>query len=142
MKNVTLKAFIYAAAAFVISAIPGFAQVNGHVSVKVPFEFTAGTSTLPAGDYNFQEEQNGIVLISSTQQHRSVMVLTNPDVAWRLNSQSGVKFDKLDGQYTLSEVGLLGEPSRKIIHLERDSPMASVNAKLGVTNASAKGLKK
>jgi hypothetical protein len=142
MTKLTLKVSLYAAAAFVLSAVPGFAQQSGHVSVKVPFEFTAGSATLPAGEYDFQESPNGVVLISSVLQHKSVIVLTNAEASSPSMDQPRVKFDKVDGQYSLTEIDLLGAPARKLIHFDHDNSSASLNSKLGVTNASSKGLKK
>jgi hypothetical protein len=142
MKNLTTKVSLYAAAAFVLSAAPGFAQQAGHVSVKVPFEFTAGSATLPAGEYSFQEEQNGVVLISSVERHKAVMVLTSAWTPALTSGQPRVKFDKLDGQYSLSEISMVGEPGRKLIHFDQPEGSTKLGAKLGVTNAASKGLKK
>jgi hypothetical protein len=142
MKNLTMKASLYAAAAIVLSAVPSFAQQSGHVSVKVPFEFTAGSATLPAGDYDFQEARNGVIMISSFEQHKAVMVLTNAGRPALADGQPSVKFDKMDGQYSLSEINLWGEPSRKLIHLDRDGGSTAIGSKLGVTNAASKGLTK
>ena len=67
----TLKLSILSAAFLALTATSGFAQSNGHVTVKVPFQFTAGTVPLPAGDYSFQEETSGIVTISSLTTNKS-----------------------------------------------------------------------
>ena len=41
----------------------GVGQLRQRVDVKVPFEFKAGTSTLPAGTYRVTETNSGYVLI-------------------------------------------------------------------------------
>ena len=142
MRNLMSKVSLYSAAAFALSAVPGFAQQASHLSVKVPFDFTAGMATLPAGDYDFQEQQNGVILISSVTQHRAVVVLTNPETSLGENAQPSVKFGKTGDQYSLTEVDLSGQPGRKIVKFDHEANSTSVAAKLGVTNAASKGLKK
>ncbi|MCU1261241.1 MAG: hypothetical protein JWO80_4126 [Bryobacterales bacterium] len=143
MKNLTMKVFLSSAAAVVFAAVPSFAQTSGHVAVTVPFEFTAGSATLPAGDYDFVGEQNGVILISSVLQHKGVVVLTNPQSGAGVSYASPrVKFDKTNGQYTLTEIDLAGEPARKLIRFDHDGSSTSLGSKLGVTNAASKGLTK
>ena len=141
MKNMTMKVSLYSAAALALSAVPVFAQQSGRVSVKVPFDFTAGTAALPAGDYDFQEQPNGVVLISSAAQHKAIVVLTNPETGAREAAQASVKFDKTGDQYSLTEVDLMGEPARKLIKFDHDAASASLSTRLGVTNAASKVLK-
>ncbi len=119
MKNFT-KVSLYSAAALALSAVSAVAQQPTHVSVKVPFEFMAGNAVMPAGAYDFQEGQNGIVTVSSMEQHKSVLVMTNPEINWRMATQSSVKFDKSGDVYRLSEVDLLGGLGRKVIHFEHE----------------------
>lgn len=139
MNITTIKLTLASAAALALSASHGFAESNGKVSVKIPFEFTAGSSTMPAGTYDFSEDRSGVVYISSIDAHRSIVLLTSPDAGGPAREQPSVKFDKLNGQYTLTEVNMMGEPSHHVIHL--DEKPAVLGAKLGVTNGAAKGLK-
>ena len=142
MKKLTMKVSLYSAAALVLSAAPAFAQQTGHVSVKVPFDFTAGSTALPAGEYTFQDQTNGVVLIMSPSQHKSVLVLTNPESVIGIAAHPSVKFDKVGEQYTLSEIDITGEPGRKLLKVDHDSDAIVLASKLGVTNASSKGLSK
>ena len=142
MNKVTLKVSLYFAAAFALSAVSGFAQQAEHVSVKVPFEFTAGSSILPPGDYDFHEQENGVMLISSPANHKSIVVLTNPEASMREYSPSSVKFEKNGEHYSLSEVDLNGQPARKLLRFDRDTSPASLSSKVGVTNAAVMWLKK
>ncbi len=134
-----IKLTLASAAALALSASQGFAESNGKVSVKIPFDFTAGSSTMPAGTYDFSEDRAGVVYISSVDAHKSIVVLTSPDAGGPNRDLASVKFDKLNGQYTLTEVNMLGEPSHRIIHL--DEKPTVIGSKLGVTNGAAKGLK-
>jgi hypothetical protein len=139
----TIKLSFLTAACFALSATTGFAQSTGRVQVKVPFEFSAGNATLPAGEYNFQEETTGVVFISSLDARKSVMVLTNPGATNNAATAPIVKFDKVNGVYNLTEVGMIGEPSRTIVRLENGvDRSASLAAHTSVGNSTSKSLKK
>ncbi len=142
MKNATLKVSLYSAALLALSTVSGFAQQPGHVTIKVPFEFTAGSTVLPAGDYDFKEEPNGVLLISSGAQHKAILVLTNPESVARPDAPARVKFDKTGEQYSLTEVDILGAVGHKLLRFDRDPNATLLGTKLGVTNAASKGLAK
>jgi len=111
----TLKVSLISAVALSLTASSGFAQMSGKVSVKVPFDFNVGASTLPAGTYNFAEDRTGVVHISSQDQHKSILVLTSPELGGQSTAQPSVKFDRVSGQYMLTEINMLGEATRKLI---------------------------
>jgi hypothetical protein len=130
----TLKLSFLSAAFLALTATSGFAQTSGHLTVKVPFEFTAGNVTLPAGDYNFQEDHTGIVTISSLNTLKSVMILTNADSKNADAEQPRVKFEKVNGAYNLTEIDISGEPGRRIVKLE-----TAVNRPASIGNRASAG---
>jgi urease beta subunit len=141
----TLKLSLFSAAFLALSATSSFAQASGYVTVKVPFEFTAGNVTLPAGDYTFQESHSGVVTISSLSTLKSVMVLSNADTSVQEGSQPHLKFDKENGAYSLTEVDITGEPGRRIVKVETKVETASnrpasigARASAGATSKSLK----
>jgi hypothetical protein len=139
----TIKLSILSAACFALSATTGFAQSTGRVQVKVPFEFSAGSTMLPAGEYNFQEEATGVVLISSLDSRKSVMVLTSAGATNNNATAPILKFDKVNGVYSLTEVGMIGEPSRNVIKLETAvDRSASLAAHTSIGSSTSKSLKK
>jgi len=138
----TLKLSFLSAAFLALTATSGFAQTSGHVTVKVPFAFTAGNVTLPAGEYNFQEEQSGIVTISSLSTLKSVMVLTNADTNISSEDAPRLKFDKLNGAYTLTGIELAGEPGRRIVKLETASNRPASLGNRASAGATTKSLNK
>jgi hypothetical protein len=138
----TIKVTVLTAACFALSASMGFAQ-SGRVQVKVPFEFVAGTATLPAGSYNFQEENDGVVFISSLDARKTVVVLTNAATMSNADAAPTIKFDKVNGVYNLTEVGMVGEPSRRLIKLDSAvERTASLAARTSVGSSTSKSLKK
>lgn len=54
-------------------ALSGFAET---VTIRVPFEFSAAGKTLPAGEYRFQEESPGVMVIVGTAPGSSMLTLT------------------------------------------------------------------
>jgi hypothetical protein len=135
--NNTLKLSFLSAAFVALTATSGFAQSSNHVVVKVPFEFTAGNATLPAGDYSFQEDHEGVVTISSLNTRKSVMVLTNPDSTATSIEQPLVKFNKVNGAYALAEIDITGEPGRRVIKQETASNRpASLGTRASAASAS------
>jgi hypothetical protein len=138
----TINYTIATAACFALSVTTSFAQ-SGRTQVKVPFEFVAGSSMLPAGDYNFQEEGAGIVYITSADAHKTVVVLTNAGTTNLSETSPKLKFDKVNGVYNLTEVGIAGEPSRLVIKGENAAERsASLASRTSVANTTSKSLKK
>ena len=139
MNITTLKVSFISAAALTVAASQAVAQTPARVSVKVPFEFSAGPTVLPAGTYDFSEDRTGVMYISSAENHKAIVVLTNPEAGGNGKDYASVKFDKVNGQYSLTEVSMVGEPTHRLIRLEDRT--SGITSKLGVTNATAKGLR-
>ena len=112
MKKQLMNMCLYAAAACA-ATVPGFAQ-SAQILVKVPFEFTVGETTMPAGDYSLREQSNGIVFITSQERHKTIGILTSADNPNQANETS-LRFDKVNGKYTLSTVAMFAEPSRRVL---------------------------
>ena len=103
-----------AVAAACASAVPGFAQ-SAQLTVRVPFDFTVGPTAMPAGDYLLREDSSGVVFITSQELRKTIGVLTSADNPNQFG-EPALKFDKVNGRYTLSEVVLFAEPSRRVIY--------------------------
>ena len=112
MKKHLMNLCLYTAAACAAS-VPGFAQ-SSQLLVKVPFDFTVGATTMPAGAYAVREESNGIVFITSQENRKTIGVLTSADNPNQGNETS-LHFDKVNGKYMLSTVAMFAEPSRRIV---------------------------
>lgn len=137
----TLKLSFLSVAFFALTVTSGFGQTTGRVTVKVPFEFTAGNVTLPAGDYSFQEDQAGVVTISSKNTLKSVMVLTNSATTDAEVDQPRVRFEKVNGAYSLTEIDIAGAPGLRIVKIETASNRpASIGGRTSA-GATSKSLK-
>jgi len=112
MKKQLINLCLFAGAAFA-ATVPGLAQ-SSEIMVKVPFDFTVGSTSMPAGDYALREDSTGVVFITSRELHKTIGVLTSADMP-NPSNEAAVRFDKVNGRYSLSEVVLLSEPSRRIL---------------------------
>jgi len=112
MKKQLLQLCLLAAAACAAS-VPGFAQ-SSRITVKVPFDFTVGATAMPAGDYMLQEDSTGVVFITTQELGQTIGVLTSADSPDH-NNEPALRFDKVNGRYSLSEVVMYAEPSRHIL---------------------------
>ncbi|HEY3840647.1 MAG TPA: hypothetical protein VGL72_28945 [Bryobacteraceae bacterium] len=82
--------------------------------MKVPFDFIVGSTTMPAGDYSVREDATGVVFITSQELRKTVGILTSADMP-NQNNETALKFDKVNGHYSLSEVILFAEPGRRVL---------------------------
>jgi hypothetical protein len=137
----TLKFTFLSAAFLALTATSGFAQTSGHLTVKVPFEFTVGNVTLPAGEYNFHEDHAGIVTVSSLNTLKSVMVLTSADSAVSESAEPRVKFEKVNGNYTLTTIEIAGEPGLHVVKVETASNRPAAIGNRTSAGAASKSLK-
>jgi hypothetical protein len=78
-------------------ALSGFAEAI----TKVPFEFSAAGKTFPAGEYCFQEETAGVLVISGSTPGSSMLTLTRSsrDIA---PAKAGLTFSATRALSTIS----------------------------------------
>lgn len=87
------------------------ARAQQPIVVNVPFEFTAGRMTLPAGEYRVAKPANdsAVLLIERTDRGPAAMVLCSAAQANRLPAHSKLIFHRYANRYFLSEVWVAGE---------------------------------
>lgn len=99
------RAALAVVALALMAVMPAFAA--DVVIANVPFAFKAGAKSLPAGEYEFVLHPNDeIVAVSSTTNPKgpSSMVGVLTMLASPTSGDARVVFDKVGGQYILSEV--------------------------------------
>src|SRR5579859_98554 len=89
-------------AAICAPAATSFAE-SPQILVKVPFAFTVGATAMPAGDYSLREDSSGVMFITSQELGKTIGILTSADMPNQSN-ESALRFDKVNGRYSLSEV--------------------------------------
>jgi hypothetical protein len=86
------------------------AQAQETMVVNIPFAFTAGNVTLPAGEYRVRkmEQNSAVLLIHCWDARLATFVVTNPAQAKELQSQSKLVFTRYKDRYFLSQVWKAG----------------------------------
>jgi hypothetical protein len=98
-----MKKHIYSVIALAVFATSAFASSLAELNVKVPFDFKAGASTLPAGTYRVTETSSGYILIRGEK--GGVFVLKNTVLVDTDESgKTSFKFDRTGDHYVLEAV--------------------------------------
>ena len=82
------------------------ARAQETMVVNIPFAFTAGNVTLPAGEYRVQklEQNSAVLLIHCWDAGASTMVITNAAQAKETQTESKLVFNRYGNRYFLSQV--------------------------------------
>ena len=104
-----------------MSAVAVHAQSKRSI-INIPFSFTVGHKTLPAGEYNVEpsrQDSNSFWVIQSMKGNDSVLFTTNS--AWTSGTQKDTRlvFNNYDGQYFLSQIWNAGENSGRELRRPR-----------------------
>lgn len=99
----------------------GFAIVNAQaqapskVRVDIPFEFSAGKTTLPAGVYSIKR-MSGNLLTLRTEDGESAVILNAPvtNTSSDPNAVERLVFSKRGEQYFLSQIWLTADSGRQV----------------------------
>lgn len=102
MKRNTAKTLsLFAILALATTA--GYAQ-QITVLAKVPFEFTVGKQTLPAGEYIIQRLTPSALIVSNRNNRFSTVLLPESLSSSLEGSNPKLKFERTNGQSALSEI--------------------------------------
>ena len=99
-------------AAFSLVIVAGVASAYGQdqqVKADIPFAFAVGSSTLPAGEYNFSRLSPNVWEIRTEDGSRSILTLARYDGNNTEEDSAKVVFKHCGEHYFLSEVRFLGE---------------------------------
>ena len=80
------------------------AQVKPPIKVNVPFNFVAGAKTLPAGEYQIQTEQPGVVLIQSRDSKSNANLAAHSAQDTEMSGVAALRFNRYGDRYFLSEI--------------------------------------
>jgi hypothetical protein len=99
--------------AFAVASVK--AQAPSKVEVNIPFEFSAGKTTLPAGIYSIKRMSGNNVTLRSKDGQSSV-ILSAPvtDSSSDPNAVERIVFEKYGEQYALSQIWLTADTGRQI----------------------------
>ncbi len=94
---------------FMVAAIALAAQDLPKVTVNIPFQFMAGTKSLPAGRYELVPNERGTeIMVRNLQGRGEVAIPCLTRLAPRPGNQPSLLFDKVDSVSHLAEMHLPG----------------------------------
>ena len=105
------------------------AQAQDRLAVNVPFDFVAGNTQLPAGEYTVQVSAptHSIILISRKDSTASAFINTNAAVSSQPQSESKLVFNRYGDRYFLSQVWQEGNAEgRQLLKSGREKEMAQI----------------
>ena len=108
--------------ALLLGAVSVYIQAENvpFIKVSIPFNFTVGNQTLPAGDYTISDSavhaQSVIWLQTSDAKHIAV-VSTHPSYALDPPARTQLIFQHSGGEYFLSQIWTLGSSSGREVQL-------------------------
>jgi hypothetical protein len=91
------------------------AQAPSKVEVNIPFEFSAGRTTLPAGVYSIKRMSGNNITLRSKDGHSSVILnapVTNSSSD--PNASERIVFEKYGDQYALAQIWLTADSGRQV----------------------------
>ena len=115
MKNQThrLVAILGIFLGFAVASV--HAQAPSKVEVNIPFEFSAGKTTLQPGVYSIKRMSGNNVIVSS-EDGKSSVILNAPvtDTSSDPNAVERLVFEKHGDQYALSQIWLTADTGRQV----------------------------
>src|SRR5882724_9887899 len=105
MNNKLRTLMAFSAISLSLAALPAFGGELEPLRVTVPFAFTAGKTSLPAGDYTVYENDAHLVMIRGTK--GGVLILGTPG-SENDTDRSALSFQHTDKGYALKSIQATG----------------------------------
>jgi hypothetical protein len=115
--------------ALTANAATRVAQAQEPLAVNIPFDFVAGNTQLPAGEYTVKVSAptHTLILISRKDSTASAFINTNAAVASEPQSESKLVFNRYGNRYFLSQVWEQGNSQgRQLLKSAREKEMSQI----------------
>jgi len=115
--------------AMTVMASTRVARAQEGMRVNIPFDFVAGTTSLPAGEYSVTVSGavHTLLLIDRKDASASVLIITNAAVSAEPQSESKMIFNRYGDRYFLSQVWTAGYSSgRQLLKSAREKEMSQL----------------
>ncbi|MGH9850826.1 MAG: hypothetical protein ACREBD_13395 [Blastocatellia bacterium] len=120
MKKQALKIFSRLSLAVALAAVAVYANPASGLKANIPFDFSVGDKTLPAGVYTVVPQTTSSVLRIRCEDGRTgVLVQTHGLQARREQDQTKLVFHRYGDQYFLSQVWTAGDSNVREIQKSR-----------------------
>jgi hypothetical protein len=102
MKNTIARTLFALGLSAVLSPVALLAQT--HINAAIPFDFTIGAKSFPAGDYSVRQVSAYVLLVQSVKDGTGVMAMTVPTEKGEKGASPVLLFNKYGDSYFLSKV--------------------------------------
>ncbi len=110
MKKQVLKIFSMFSLAVTLAVAAVYASPAGRLRANIPFDFSVGNETLPAGVYTVAPlTMSGVLRIQRKDGREAVMIHTHGVQARRVQDQTKLVFRRYGDQYFLAQVWTEGD---------------------------------
>ena len=98
-----------------LAVVSVHAQAPSKVEINIPFEFSAGKTTLPAGVYSIKRMSGNNVTLRS-EDGKSSVILNAPvtETSTDPNAVERIVFDRYGEQFALSQIWLTADTGRQV----------------------------
>ena len=122
MKKQTLKTVVVLNLLLILTALSAFAQSSRSKVTNIPFSFTVGNKTLPAGQYKIAPYRTGgdtLWLVQSRDGGTSALVTTQSITSAESQDKSKLVFRRYGSQYFLSQIWTAGATAGREVRVSR-----------------------
>ena len=135
MKNQTYR-LVAILGIFLGLAVAGYAQAPSKVEVNIPFEFSAGKTTLPAGIYSIKRLSGNNVTLRSEDGKSSVIL--NAPITHSSRDPKAVErivFERYGDQFALAQIWLTADSGRQVWTNKKGAKSERIEIALRKNNA-------
>ena len=136
MNKQTFKTLLVLNLLLILTAVSVLAQSSRSKVTNIPFSFTVGDKTLPAGQYTFERYRacgDNIWLVQSRDGRSSALVTTQSVRSAEPQEKSKLVFRRYGGQYFLSQIWTVGDNSGRQLRVSRPKSDLAKNNSEGET---------
>jgi hypothetical protein len=114
--------------ALTVMASTQVARAQEPMVVNIPFDFVAGNTTLPAGEYSVTPGSQGVVFLRDRDNTSASAILnTNAAVSSQPQSESKLIFNRYGDRYFLSQIWTEGySQGRQLLKSAREKEMSQI----------------
>jgi hypothetical protein len=136
MKKQKFKTLLALNLLLILTAVSVFAQSSRSKVTNIPFSFTVGNKTLPAGQYTFEryrKDSDNVWLIQSRDGRSKALVTTQSIRSIEPQEKSKIVFRRYGRQYFLSQIWTVGDTSGRELRVSRPKSDLAQNSGEGET---------
>src|SRR5215213_112998 len=136
MKNQTYRVVAILGIFLGLAVVSVHAQAPSKVEINIPFEFSAGKTTLPAGVYSIKRLSGNNVTLRSENGKSSVIL--NAPVTHNSTDPNAVErlvFERYGDQFALSQIWLTAGTGRQVWTNKKDAKSERIEIALRKNNA-------